>query len=181
MQQFHNLSPHLRVQVTGRLIGEYYLRVADNGAGNGNTLALTTGELCRHVAHTVAQTYLLQYLFRQAAAFFGRHLSIKQGQFYIIQHIQRVNQVERLEYEAQLHVTESSKFLVLHAVYLSACYFDGTACRRIEQTHNVQQRGLTATGRSHNTQEFSLIHFEVNILQCYGFNLVRTINLVDAS
>ena len=76
MQQFHYLSTHLRVQVTGRLIGKNDLRITDNGTGNSYTLTLTTGELCRHVTHTVAQTDLCQHLFCQVAAFLCRHLSI---------------------------------------------------------------------------------------------------------
>ena len=76
VQQFHHLSTHLRVQVTGRLIGEDYLRITNNGTGNSHTLALTTRELCRYVTHTVAQTHLRQHFFCQTAAFFGGHLSI---------------------------------------------------------------------------------------------------------
>ena len=62
MQQLHHFRSHFGVQVTGRLIGEDYLRIADNGACDGNTLALTAGELCRHVAHTVAQAFPLGLL-----------------------------------------------------------------------------------------------------------------------
>ena len=77
MQQLHDFRTHLGVQITGRLIGEYYLRIADDGARNGNTLALTAGKLCRHVAHTVAQTHLLQYFLCQTATLLGRHLSVQ--------------------------------------------------------------------------------------------------------
>ena|GEM_PF-6272803 len=181
MQQLHDFRTHLGVQITGRLIGEYYLRIADDGARNGNTLALTAGKLCRHVAHTVAQTHLLQYFLCQTATLLGRHLSVQQRQLHVIQYIQRINQVERLEHKPQLPVTESRQFPVLHAVHLNAGYFNRSAGRRIQQTHNVQQSRLTATGRTHDTEEFPLVHFEVYILQRYGFNLVRTINLVDAS
>ena len=89
--------------------------------------------------------------------------------------------MERLEYKAQLPVTESRQFLVLHAVHLGTGYFNRAAGRRIQQTHNIQQSRFTATGRSHDTEKFPLVHFEVHILQRYGFNLVGTINLVDAS
>ena len=33
----------------------------DNGTGNGNALALTTGKLCREMTHTMAQTHLLVF------------------------------------------------------------------------------------------------------------------------
>ena len=38
----------------------------------------------------------------------AEHLSIEQRQFHIVNHIQRINQVERLEYKAQGLVTELS-------------------------------------------------------------------------
>ena len=65
MKQFHYFGTHLRIQVTGRFVGKDNLGITDDGTGNGNTLALTTGKLCREMTHTMAQTHLLENLLRQ--------------------------------------------------------------------------------------------------------------------
>ena len=41
VEQIHDFGSHLGIQVTGRLIGKDDVGVADNGTGNGDTLALT--------------------------------------------------------------------------------------------------------------------------------------------
>ena len=45
----------------------------------------------------------------------------------------------------------------------------------------LEQCRFSTTGRSHDTEKFSLFNFEVHIFQCHGFNLIRTINLVYLS
>ena len=63
------------------------LNVLDNGTGNSYTLALTTGELCRHMTHTVAQTDLCQHLFCQMTAFLCGQL--KTDRVFISEHLLR--------------------------------------------------------------------------------------------
>ena len=100
MEQFHNLGTHLRIQVTGGLIGEDYFGITNDSTGNGHTLALTTRELRRHVAHTMAQSHFLQHFFGQCTTFFGRYLAVKQRKFYIVYNIERINQMEGMENES---------------------------------------------------------------------------------
>ena len=45
VEELHHFGAHLRVEVAGGLIGEYYLGIAYDGAGDGHSLALTAGEL----------------------------------------------------------------------------------------------------------------------------------------
>ena len=44
VEQFHDFSSHLGVQVTGRLVGKDDVGIADDGTGDGDTLALAAGE-----------------------------------------------------------------------------------------------------------------------------------------
>ena len=46
VEQFHNLCTHLRVEVTSGLVGQQNLWVANDGTGDGHTLALSARELC---------------------------------------------------------------------------------------------------------------------------------------
>ena len=71
VEEVHHLSTHLRVEVTGRFVGQDDFRISHDGTGDGHTLALTTGELCRHVLHAVAEAHTFQYLFGEGGAFRG--------------------------------------------------------------------------------------------------------------
>ena len=41
MQDLHHLGAHLGIEVTGRLVGQNNLRIADDCPGNSHTLALS--------------------------------------------------------------------------------------------------------------------------------------------
>ena len=77
MEKFHDFGTHLRIQVTGRFIGQNYLRMTDNCTRYGHTLTLTTGKLCRKVIHTMTQSDFFQYLLRQTLAFTAADTTIE--------------------------------------------------------------------------------------------------------
>ena len=41
-EYFHDFVTHHGVQIARRFVGEYDIRLTDNGSGDGNTLTLTT-------------------------------------------------------------------------------------------------------------------------------------------
>ena len=99
VEQFHDFGSHLGVQVTGRLVGKDAIGIADDGPGDGDTLALAAGELRREVAHAVRETDLFEHGDGGFTAFLGADLTVKKGQFDIIKYVQRIDQMERLEDE----------------------------------------------------------------------------------
>ena len=133
------------------------------------------------MAHAVRHAYLLEHLFGQAAAFLGGDLTVEQRQFHVVQHVERVDQMERLEDEAQCLVAEGCQFLVLHALHTCTGYLDGAAGGRVEQAHDVEQGRLAAARGAHDAEELTLRNGEVHIFQRLCFNLVCTVNLVDTS
>ena len=62
-------------------------------------LALAAGELRREVAHAVRETDLFEHGDGGFTAFLGADLTVKKGQFDIIEYVQRIDQMERLEDE----------------------------------------------------------------------------------
>ena len=138
VEQVHDLDTHLGVQVTGRLIGEDDVGVTYDRTGDGYTLALTAGELRREMSHTVAQADLLQHGLGQLAALRGRDLAIEQGKLHVVQHVQGIDQVEALEDETQLLVTESGQLLVAHAYRVYSVDLDRAGGRKVQQAHDVQ-------------------------------------------
>ena len=53
LEEVHHRFAVLRVEVTRRLVGEEDGRLAGDGAGHGDTLLLTAGELCRIVVRAM--------------------------------------------------------------------------------------------------------------------------------
>ena len=85
--------------------------------------------------------------------------------------------MEGLEYKTQRFVTESRQLLIFHSLGVRTINFNRPRCRCIKQPHDIQQRGFTTSGRSHNTQKFPAFYCQVHIFQCDRFDLVRTVNL----
>ena len=59
-------SDVVRVEVTGRLVGEQDRRVVHQRARDGDALALTAGQLVRPVIHAVAELHALERFLRAA-------------------------------------------------------------------------------------------------------------------
>ena len=88
VEEFHHFGPHLRVEVTGRFVGQDDVGIAHDGTGDGYTLALTAGELCRHVLHAVAEAHSFEHCLRQGSAFGRGHLAIEQGKLHIVDDVE---------------------------------------------------------------------------------------------
>ena len=94
VQQFHNLSTHLRVEVARRLVGEEDFGIADDGTGDGHALALSAGELCRAVLHAVGEAHALDDLLRQTDALAAAHTSVDERQLHVVDDVERRDEVE---------------------------------------------------------------------------------------
>lgn len=88
------------VEVAGGFVGEQHVRLRREGTGNGDPLLLAAGELARIVAQALAEADSLEQ-FSGALASVGAAFQL-QGQHHVLQRIEAVEQLERLEYEAYM-------------------------------------------------------------------------------
>ena len=155
VQQVHYLLPVFAVQITGRLIGKDQFRVGHYGAGNGDTLLLAAGQLLWEMLFAVYDSHSFHRFLHFLFPFGSRNTHIKQRKFYIFVHVQFVDQIKTLEDE-----TDDS-FTQLRALGLRILrHFDPvqvifSGSRVVQQSQDVQQRGFTASGRSHDGDELS--------------------------
>src|ERR671916_1304534 len=56
VQKLHDANRRVRVEVAGRLVGDEYLRLRDEGPRDRDALLLSAGELVRELVHLAAQT-----------------------------------------------------------------------------------------------------------------------------
>ncbi len=136
-KNIHDLIAHGAVQVTGRFVGEDDLRPADDGPGNGYPLLLPAGKLRREMFDPVAQPDFFQGGRRQLLSLFSRTAAIEQGQLYIVQYFQVIDQVITLKNEAQLLIPELGQLLV--GKVLCRLFIDPDLTSRwgVQQAHNV--------------------------------------------
>ena len=116
-QQIHHFCTILRIQITGRLIGKYQLRISNHSTSNGYTLLLTTGKLLREVFGTMTDIHSFQYIFHHPATFRSFDSQISQRQFHIFIHIQFVYQIEALEYKTQFTFTNACTLFFFQIPY----------------------------------------------------------------
>ena len=141
VEQFHNLGTHLRVEVTSGLVGQQNLWVANDGTGDGHTLALSARELCGTVLHAMAETHALDDLLGQLDALAAAHATIDKGQLYVVKHVECGDEVEALEHEAQRLVAQFGQLIVAQfGVDACATQLNLAAGGLVEQSHDVQQR-----------------------------------------
>src|SRR5215217_5874791 len=62
VQKLHDAHARVRVEVAGRLVGDEYRRLRDEGAGDGDALLLPAGELVRVLLRLRAQAHEVEYL-----------------------------------------------------------------------------------------------------------------------
>ena len=112
-EEIHNLLTVLGVQVTGRLIGEDQLRTCDDRTGDGHSLLLTSGKLLREVLGSVADGHSLHNLGDLLLTLGRGDVQVPQRKLDVLIDIQFIDQVEALEHESDVALTELGALLFL--------------------------------------------------------------------
>ena len=169
-EEFHYLLAVLGVEVTGGLVGEDELGIGDDGAGDGHPLLLTSGELLWEVGGAVGDVHALEDVAYHLLALGGLDLHVDEGQLHVLEHVQLIDEVEALEYEADV------AFAVLGALFLfQRSYFlaEELVLARggvVEEAEDVEKGGLAAAGGAHDGNELTLLDVERDVVEGYGFD-----------
>lgn len=93
-------------------------------------------ELGRHVMETVAETNLLQSLAGKGALVAGT-AAVHQRHHHIVDYVERGDEMEALENEAEGLVAQGGKGLVRQAGHILAHQFDLARSGRVEQADDI--------------------------------------------
>ena len=160
--QFGNFHPHLypqfRIQIRQRFIKQEYLRIAHDGASDGNTLTLTTGELLRQ---TIQQMIQFQDTGRLAHTLFNfgfAFLRQPQSEAHVLPH--RHVRVKRVGLEHHGDTTIRRRDIIdLLAIDHHLAVRNG-----FQSGDHAQQRGFTATGRTHEHHKFAMLDIQIDAM-----------------
>ena len=144
-QQIHHFGSVLRVEVTGRFVGQNQFGIRDYGTGDGYTLLLSAGELLGKVFGTVADVHAFQYFLYPLFPFCGLVAEVGQRQFYVLEDIEFVYQVETLEDEAYLALAYTGTVFLVQVGHFLSEQLVAAFGRIVQQSQNVQQGRLSAS------------------------------------
>ena len=140
LEQHQNLKRGAGVQVTCRLIGKDDGRVVDQGAGNGDTLHLTTRHLIALVVKAITQSHFLQCLDGSLTTLLGTvFVVVHQWQFHILHSSGLCQEVIVLEHETNLPVAQFGTLILGHLAHGSAVKIVFARGGRVEASQLIEQ------------------------------------------
>ena len=105
-QQRHHFERGVGIQGAGGLVGKQQCRLSGQGPGNGDALFLAAGELAGPMAGPVSHAHARQQRERARPQLRARNAAIYQGQADVLQGRQLRQQLEGLEYKADVFVAQ---------------------------------------------------------------------------
>ena len=98
LEQVHNFLANVAVEISCWLVGQDQRRLADEGAGYGNSLLLAAGKLAGVVVDPFAKSDLFEEFQSVFALFGSRHVwPVEEGQLDVFESGSSAQQIEVLE------------------------------------------------------------------------------------
>lgn len=138
------------VEVAGGFVGEQHVRLRREGTGNGDPLLLAAGELARIVAQALAEADSLKQ-FSGALASVGAAFQF-QGQHHVLQRIEAVEQLERLEHEAYMGRADARTLVLVEVAEGVPGETDLAAAGLVEPGEQAEQGRLAGAGTADDRQ-----------------------------
>ncbi len=160
-EQVHDVETVVAVEVAGGLVAEDELRVGDDRAGHGDTLLLPAGELLRIVARPVDDAHALQHLVDLRPPLRLAEPEVAQRQLHVLEDVHVVDEVETLEHEADDAAPQLQPVFLAQGGDIPAVEPVAARVRGVEESEDVEQGGLAATGRAHHGYELALPDLQV--------------------
>ena len=150
VEEGHDLDGGFGVEVAGGFVGEDDAGAVDEGAGDGDALALAAGELVGLVVHAGAEVDGFEDGLGAGDALGGRGAVVDEGELDVVERGGAGEEVEGLEDEADFLVTDAGEFVVVELGDVMAVEPIAAVGRGIEAADEVHQRGLAGAGRAHD-------------------------------
>ena len=106
LKDVHDLNRSTAVEIAGRFIGEQDCRFVHQSARDCDALLLSARKLGREVMHAITKSHHLQRIHRPLLALLSRDPRIKGRQLDILQRGCARQEVESLEHESDLPVSD---------------------------------------------------------------------------
>src|SRR5262245_31333517 len=162
MQFFLELLAQLEVQRAERLVQQQYLRLIDNGAGEGHALLLAAGDLRWN---TIGQRRDFGHFHHAADA--RCDLSLGQA-FHSQAECDVVINVQVREQRVRLKDGIDGATVRGNVAYVRARDLDVTSVRMIQPGNDPEQCGFAAAGRTKKGKEFAFAYGKADTGECFN-------------
>ena len=162
VKQTHDFVAGAGVEVAGGLVGEDDAGMIDEGARNGDALALSAGEFVGFVHHAGAEVYGFEDFFCTASALGGRGAVVDEGKLDVVEGSGAGEKVEGLKDKANFLIADAGKFVIVqlgNIVAVEPVFAFGGGVQTADEIH---QRGFAGTGRTHDCYIFVVADAEVD-------------------
>lgn len=153
----------MAVEVAGGFIGEQHIRLGGKRSGNRYTLLLATGELARRVGQALTEADALEQFGRTLTRVFA---TVEfQRQHDVFQRIEAVEQLKRLEDEANVLGANTCALVFIEIAQALPGEDDFAAARQVEAGEQAEEGGFAGTGRTNDGQAVALVQFQAEFVQ----------------
>ena len=166
-EQLDDLRARLRVEVAGRLVAQEQLRRAVQRARDGHALLLPAGERARGRPGLVADADALERRHRARVVVGVGAAAVAEigGQLHVLAGAQVVEEVERLEDEADLAVAKARQAAIVERVQIVAEHVGLAGVAAVEAAHDVQERRLARAGAADEREQLARFDGERDVAQ----------------
>jgi hypothetical protein len=179
VEERHDLVAGLGVEVAGGFVGEDDGGLVDQGAGDGDALALAAGELVGLVHHAGAEVDGLEDGLGAGDALGGGGAVVDEGQLDVVQRGGAGEQVEGLEDEADLLVADAGEFVVVELADVVAVEPVLALGRGVEAADEVHQRRLAGAGGAHDGDVLVVLDAQVDAAQGVDLLVAHLVGLPE--
>src|SRR5450756_1811254 len=165
LEHVHDLDGGPGVEVAGRLIGEEDRRVVDQGARDSDALLLAARQLVGEVVSALLESHQLERLHGPPFPIrpLRRGAVIEKGQFDVLERRCSGEEVEPLEHEADLVVSDPGQIVFRQARHILAVEEVLSRRRPIETPENVHEGRLARARRPGDSEELARLDIEADV------------------
>ena len=142
------------------------MRIVDEGARDGDALALSAREFVRQVLSAVGKSHSGEHLCRPRCPFTALYPRIDKRQSYVVEGRDARQQVEILKDEADLLVARHGKSIVAESCDLRTVEQIGAFRRTIETAEDIHEGRFSGAGRPHERGKVTAPYIEIDAIEC---------------
>lgn len=133
------------------------------------------------MAGSVADAHLAQCLLHSLFPLGGLHTEIDERQLHVLAYRHLFDEVEALEYEADIALTDGSPVFFPEVAHFCPIELVDTGSGIVEKAEDIEQSGLTASRRPHYGDKFAFVHFERYAIEGYRLYFFCSENLGEVA
>ena len=172
VEERHDLVAGLGVEVSGRLVRQDDGGIVDQGASDGDALALAAGEFVGFVQHARAEADALEGSLGALLALCCRSAVIDERQLDVVERCGPGQEIEGLEDESDLLVSDTGQLVVVQlgdVVAIEPVFALGWG---VETADEIHQGRFSGAGRTHDSDIFVVTDTEIDAAK--GVDLLVT-------